>query len=161
MLRFNRKDSDKPIVSTASLPDIVFILLFFFMTVTVVRDKTLMVQNELPNASETGKLTKKDRIIYIYIGAPVKKYSTVHGAGPKIQIDDRLLSLSEIGAYVIEKRNRLPESIRKSMKISLKIDKNANMGPIADLQKELRKVGAFSINYTTCEGDPLENMLEY
>ncbi len=60
MAKFNKKkDGDLPAVSTASLPDIVFMLLFFFMTVTVMKDSSLMVENILPNASEVKKLEKK------------------------------------------------------------------------------------------------------
>ena len=61
MAKFNKKkDGDLPAVSTASLPDIVFMLLFFFMTVTTMKDSTLMVDNTLPNATEVKKLEKKD-----------------------------------------------------------------------------------------------------
>ena len=60
-----KKDGDLPAVSTASLPDIVFMLLFFFMTVTTMKDSSLLVENILPNADQTKKLEKKDRIIYI------------------------------------------------------------------------------------------------
>ena len=71
MSKFSKKkDGELPAVSTASLPDIVFMLLFFFMTVTVMKDSSLKVDNILPNANEIKKLEKKDRIIYIYAGAP-------------------------------------------------------------------------------------------
>ena len=66
MAKFNKKKSgDLPAISTASLPDIVFMLLFFFMVATVMRDSTLMVQNTLPAADQVQKLDKKDRVIYI------------------------------------------------------------------------------------------------
>ena len=117
-----------------------------------------MVENVLPNATETKQLSLKDRIIYIHIGKPTKGYSTTHGIEPKIQIDNNFLELAEIGNYIIAKRNRLPEHLKKQLIISLKIDKNANMGLVADLQKELRKVKAFRVNYTTYDGDAMENL---
>ena len=68
MAKFNKKkDGDLPAVSTASLPDIVFMLLFFFMTVTTMKDSTLMVENTLPNASEVKKLEKKSPGSYVDI----------------------------------------------------------------------------------------------
>ena len=66
MAKFSKKKSGElPAISTASLPDIVFMLLFFFMVATVMRDTTLMVQNTLPAADQIQKLDKKDRVIYI------------------------------------------------------------------------------------------------
>ena len=67
MSKFSKKkDGELPAVSTASLPDIVFMLLFFFMTVTVMKDSSLKVDNILPNANEIKKLEKKDRIVKSY-----------------------------------------------------------------------------------------------
>ena len=54
-----KKGGDLPAISTASLPDIVFMLLFFFMVATVMRDSTLMVVNKLPAADQIQKLDKK------------------------------------------------------------------------------------------------------
>ena len=56
-----RKDGKKsmPAISTASLPDIVFMLLFFFMVTTVMRPTELKVKIKTPEASEVTKLKKK------------------------------------------------------------------------------------------------------
>ena len=68
MSKFKKKGSGElPKISTASLPDIVFMLLFFFMVATVLRDNTLLIQNTLPAADQVQKLDKKDRVIYIYM----------------------------------------------------------------------------------------------
>ena len=70
MAKFNKKKSgDLPAISTASLPDIVFMLLFFFMVATVMRDSTLMVQNTLPAADQVQKLDKKDRVSIYMLGS--------------------------------------------------------------------------------------------
>ena len=75
-----KKDNNKdtPGISTASLPDIVFMLLFFFMVTTVMRETTIMVKQSLPQASEIQKLEKKSLVSYIYIGSPLKSYSVQH-----------------------------------------------------------------------------------
>ena len=80
MSKFNKKKSGElPPVSTASLPDIVFMLLFFFMTVTVMKDSSLKIENTLPNANEIKKLDKKDRVIYVYAGKPTREYQKAFG----------------------------------------------------------------------------------
>ncbi len=159
MAKFNKKKgSDVPAVSTASLPDIIFILLFFFMTVTTMKDNTLMVENTLPNASEVKKLEKKDRVIYIYVGKPSREYQKVFGTEPKIQLNDKFASVSEVGDYILEERAKKPQELQNVLTTALKVDKDANMGLISDIKQELRKVNALKVNYTTYEGDAFRNL---
>ena len=153
-----KKNNNTPEVSTASLPDIVFMLLFFFMTVTVMKDDTLKVANELPNASEIEKLEKKDRIVTVFIGKPQKPFDTMLGSEPKIQIDDKFVSLANFASSIVEKINEKPEHLRPFVTISLKIDKKASMGLITDVKQKLRDINALKINYTTYEGDAFQNL---
>ncbi|QCX01263.1 biopolymer transporter ExbD [Aggregatimonas sangjinii] len=157
MSRFNKNVSSIPEVSTASLPDIVFMLLFFFMTVTVMKDTTLKVDNVLPNATETKKLEKKDRVISIHIGRPTKDLEEALGTEPRIQLEDKFAYLSDVGPYVLAKIAQKPEHLRPYVTISLKVDKKAGMGIIQDVKQELRKVGALKINYTTYEGEAVHD----
>jgi len=159
MSKFNKKkEAGLPPVNTASLPDIIFILLFFFMTVTVMKDSTIKVENILPNASETKKLEKKDRVIYIYVGKPTQEYQKVYGTEPKIQLNDKFASVSEVGDYILQERAEKPQELQNVLTTALKVDKNANMGVITDIKQELRKVNALKINYTTYEGDAFNNL---
>ncbi|MGA9238296.1 ExbD/TolR family protein [Robiginitalea sp.] len=159
MAKFNKKkDGDLPAVSTASLPDIVFMLLFFFMTVTVMKDSSLMVENILPNASEIKKLEKKDRVIYIYVGKPTSQYQKVFGSEPKIQLNDKFANVSEVGDYILQERAKKPQELQNVLTTALKVDKNANMGLISDIKQQLREVNALKINYTTFEGDAFRNL---
>jgi biopolymer transport protein ExbD len=159
MAKFNKKKSgDLPAVSTASLPDIVFMLLFFFMTVTTMKDSSLMVENTLPNASETKKLEKKDRVIYIYVGKPTSQYQKVFGSEPKIQLNDKFANVSEVGDFILQERAKKPQELQNVLTTALKVDKNANMGLISDIKLELRKVNALKVNYTTYEGDAFRNL---
>lgn len=153
-----KKDGDLPPVSTASLPDIVFMLLFFFMTVTVMKDSSLMVENVLPNASEVKKLEKKDRVLYIYVGKPTRDYQKVFGTEPKIQLNDKFASVSEVGDFILQERAKKPQELQNVLTTAMKVDKNANMGLIADIKQQLRKVNALKINYTTYEGDAFRNV---
>ncbi|MGB5190407.1 ExbD/TolR family protein [Robiginitalea sp.] len=159
MAKFNKKkDGDIPAVSTASLPDIVFMLLFFFMTVTVMKDSSLMVENILPNASEIKKLEKKDRVIYIYVGKPTSQYQKVFGSEPKIQLNDKFANVSEVGDYILQERAKKPQELQNVLTTALKVDKNASMGLISDIKQQLREVNALKINYTTFEGDAFRNL---
>ena len=153
MSRYRKKSTSVPEVSTASLPDIVFMLLFFFMTVTVMKDTVLKVDNVLPHATEVKKLEKKDRVISIHIGKPSSELREVLGSEPRIQLEDKFANVSEVGPFVLAKLAKMPEHIRPYVTISLKVDKKANMGIIDDVKEELRKVGALKINYTTYEGE--------
>ncbi len=153
-----KKDSGLPAVNTASLPDIVFMLLFFFMTVTVMKDNTLKVQNTLPNASETKKLEKKDRVIYIYVGAPESQYQSKFGDEARIQLNDKFSSPSDVGGYILEERAKKSQDLQNVLTIALKVDKNSNMGLISDIKHELRKVNALKVNYTTYDGDAFINL---
>lgn len=159
MSKFNKKKgSELPPVNTASLPDIVFMLLFFFMTVTVMKDSTIKVENTLPNASETKKLEKKDRVIYIYVGKPTPEYQKMFGTEPKIQLNDKYAPVSEIGDYILMERAKKAQELQNVLTTALKVDKNANMGIVSDIKQELRKVNALKINYTTYEGDAFNNL---
>lgn len=153
-----KKDGDLPAVSTASLPDIVFMLLFFFMTVTTMKDSSLLVQNTLPNASEVKKLEKKDRVIYIYVGKPIKEYQKVFGTEPKVQLNDKFADVSEVGSYILAERAKKPQELQNVLTTALKVDKDANMGLISDIKQELRKVNALKVNYTTYEGNAFNNL---
>lgn len=76
MSKFKKKSGGgTPAISTASLPDIVFMLLFFFMVTTVMREVTLKVKNEKPFATEIKKLERKSLVTYLYVGKPKDAYA--------------------------------------------------------------------------------------
>lgn len=136
-----------PVVSTASLPDIIFILLFFFMVTTVLRTKNLMVKQRLPEGTAVQKLEKKSLVSFIYIGPP--KDSVTYGNAPRIQLNDKFAKVSDIADYVESQRQQVLEVRRKYMTFSLKVDKNTKMGIVTDVKQALRKVNALKINYST------------
>lgn len=147
-----------PAISTASLPDIVFILLFFFMTVTTMKDQIPLVENELPLANETEKLTKTDRIIEILVGQSKQEHGSGKTAMVQVQINDRLVEIEEVGHQAIIALNNIPEHLRKMAIVSLKADHKVKMGVISDIKKQLRTVNLLNINYTTIEGDVFQNL---
>lgn len=159
MSKFKKKKSgDLPAISTASLPDIVFMLLFFFMVATVMRDSTLMVKNTLPVADQVQKLDKKDRVMYIYAGKPSQRYQEKFGTQPKIQLNDKFATVQDVGAFVLAERAAKRQELQNVLTTSLKVDGDTKMGLISDIKQELRKVNALKINYTTRTGDYTQNL---
>jgi len=150
MSKFKKKsDGGLPPINTASLPDIVFMLLFFFMVATVMRDSTLMIENSLPMASEVEKLEKKSLVSHIYVGKPSRNYKKQYGTEARIQLNDKFADVTEIGAFIQAERATKREEEIPFLITSLKIDEDANMGLIGDIKQELRKVNALKINYAT------------
>lgn len=146
-----RKSGNKelPPISTASLPDIVFMLLFFFMVTTTMREVTLQVKITLPTATELSKLEKKSLVSYIYIGEPLRQYQAKFGVAPRIQLNDQFANVGEISNFVIAEREARDEAERPMMITSLKVDENTKMGIVADVKQELRKAAALHINYSS------------
>ncbi len=152
-----KKDGGLPPVNTASLPDIVFMLLFFFMVATVMREDTLMIQNSLPLANQVEKLDKKNPIAYIYMGKPAAGYEK-YGKTARIQLNDKFARVEDVAAFIAAERAAMREELIPFLTVSLKVDRDAKMGIVGDVKQELRKVNALKINYTTGAGDALTNM---
>ena len=146
-----RKDSkkDTPGISTASLPDIVFMLLFFFMVTTVMRETTIMVQQSLPQATEIQKLEKKSLVSYIYIGSPVERMQGTYGTKARIRLNDAFATVDDIPQYITAERTARDEKEVPFMTTSIKADQNTKMGIVTDVKQELRKANALKINYST------------
>ncbi len=132
-------------ISTASLPDIIFILLFFFMVSTVMREVSLKVENKLPKATELTKLAKRSLVSYIYVGAPVNK--KMWGTSPKLQLNDAFAEIGDIGLFIEHERANMPESKRRFLNVSMKVDKETKIGILTDVKQELRKANALRISY--------------
>ncbi len=157
MAKFQRKGKGgMPQVSTASLPDIVFMLLFFFMVSTVMREQTLKINQKLPGATEVKKLERKSLVSYINIGKPKKTFQKMFGTEPRIQLNDAFAKVEDIRDYVAAEREKMDENERPLMTVSLKVDQETKMGIIVDVKQELRKASALKINYSTRKVEAIE-----
>lgn len=136
-----------PAISTSSLPDVIFMLLFFFMISTQMRDQEVLVQTKVPEATEVQKLEKKTLVSYIYIGQPTRVMQQKWGTSPRIQLNDSYHSPQDILEFVASERDKMNEADRAMMTICLKADQNTRMGIITDVKQELRKANALKINY--------------
>lgn len=151
MSKFKDKGKKElPPVSTASLPDIIFMLLFFFMVTTVMREVDLKVKVKLPDASEVDKLEDKANVDYIYIGPPTEEGK--FGSEPRIQLDDQYATLGEIIPWKTEKIGARDEAVQPLVTTSMKVDKDTYMKIVTDVKQELRKGNFLKINYSTSRG---------
>lgn len=154
MAKFSREGKNEiPPISTASLPDIVFMLLFFFMVSTTMRDTTLMVSNKLPIATEVAKLEKKTLVSYIIVGPPTREYQRLYGTEPRIQLNDSFKTLVDIRDFISSERDAMSEADRPLLTTALKIDENTRMRIVTEIKQELRKASALKISYTARKVD--------
>lgn len=132
-MKFEKKRaSTKQEIPTASMPDIIFMLLLFFMVTTTLREVEVLVNFTLPEAEAIEKIENKRLISYIWIGKE-----------NRMQINDSIVRLEDVQDIMYKKRQELPNVI-----VSLRIDKNTDMGLVTDLQQELRKAYCLRINYS-------------
>ncbi|MFB6248854.1 MAG: ExbD/TolR family protein [Salinibacter sp.] len=148
MARFQRSTSDtEPEFTTASLPDIVFMLLIFFMVSTVLREQNIKVRTQLPQAEALTKIQQKRLVSKIHIG-PLKKGE--NQGETRIQIDDALIeNRSAIRTIMYNKLQQQPKLIA-----SLKVDQESEMKIVNQVQQELREAGALRINYSSNRENP-------
>lgn len=156
MSKFKKKKSgDLPAISTASLPDIVFMLLFFFMVVTVLRDSNLLVMQKLPKGDQVEKL-KKDRSVFIYAGKPSPRYQDKYGKEGKIQIGDKYTDLTNLKFALTELRAKLRPELQSKVMVALKVDEETNTGLVTDIKQELRDLNMLKLIYITTPGNQLD-----
>ena len=131
-MRFNRKSKVRNVIPTASMADISFLLLVFFMVSTVfVRYRGVPV--ELPEAEKIEKLESRRNILQIWVDS-----------GGMINVEDRSVPLDVLGTFVHQRLTANPRLI-----ISLRGDKDSQFGIISDVMQELRKVEALRVNFST------------
>ena len=148
-------DREVPAMSTTSLPDVVYIILFFFMLSTSMRDQELLVHYKVPEATEVQKLEKKSLVSYIHIGQPTLAMQEKFGTAPRIQLNDSYKTTKDILDFVAGERDQLSEVDRALMTICLKADGKTKMGIITDVKQELRRANALKISYAAIESEGL------
>ena len=145
-----KKDGQKdvPAISSSSLSDIVFMLLFFFMVTTQLRETENKVMVNIPQASEVTKLVRKDLNSYINIGTPIKSLQSQYGTEARIQLNDSFRTTAEIRDFVAAERDSKSEADRQFMTISISADQDVRMGIVTDVKQELRRCSALRIMYS-------------
>jgi len=133
---FKKKSKVSTEIPTASMPDIVFMLLLFFMVTTVFRQVT-GIPIDLPVAKRIMKLEAKKNVTSIY-------------ANPdgEISIDDKFVKVGEIRHIMYKKVIESPKMV-----VSMKMDQAAKMNLVINIQQELREANTLVVNYCAKFGD--------
>lgn len=171
MIRRNRRLREVPMLNTASLPDLIFTVLFFFMIVTHMRTTTSKVQYALPQGTELKRLVKKSAVTYIYIGRdmPETTRETSSAASPntssavlpntssassmdvsayKVQLNNRVGTIGEVASFVANEKKRMNPDDQVKMTVSIKADRSTPMYVINAVKRAVRAGGATRINYS-------------
>lgn len=147
MSKFKKSSGTSQDIPTAALPDIIFMLLFFFMVTTVLREQDIMVKQQLPKATQLTKIQRKSLVSYIYLGEP--KNTNLYGDEPKIQTNDVFVDIEDIIQFVNQEKDKLSEVERDQITMSLKVDEEVKFGIIDDVQQELRTGNARRVLYSS------------
>lgn len=148
---FRRTRREVPQLNTAALPDLIFTVLFFFITVTHMRQVTLKVKYRVPEGTELTRLVKKSAVTHIYIGKPTDEMSRVVGGGTRVQVNDKFADMAEVTDYVAAERNRMSPEDAQMMSVSVRADRGTEMGIISDVRQALRRAGALRVNYSAVQ----------
>jgi biopolymer transport protein ExbD len=152
MSKFNKKKKGLPPINTASLPDIVFMLLFFFMVATTMRETSVLVENKLPDATEIKKLSEKRLTSTIYVGPAKGTPKGTKSAGDLIQLNDKIATVKDVRNFIYMQREGVPSEEQGAMTTLIKSDINSTVGTISDIKKELREINALKVTYATRQG---------
>ena len=147
MNKFKTSSNTSQEIPMAALPDIIFMLLFFFMVTTIVRPHEIMVEQKIPKATQLRKIEKKSLVAHFNIGAP--KNVNQYGVEPKIQYNDVFIETRQIPQHVEEARAKLSEPEKDKLTISLKVDEKVKMGIVSDVETQLKEVNALKVIYNT------------
>ena len=150
MSRFGGSNKKEvPAITSSSLSDIVFMLLFFFMVTTQLRETENKVIVKLPEASEVVKLERKDLASYINIGTPTRNYQAQFGTDARIQLNDSFKTIDDIRDFIAAERESMSEGDRSFMQTVIRADEDVRMGIITDVKQELRRCSALKIMYAS------------
>jgi biopolymer transport protein ExbD len=147
MIRRNRRLREVPMLNTASLPDLIFTVLFFFMIVTHMRTTTSKVKYALPQGTELKRLVKKSAVTYIYIGRAMPE-TTREMSAYKVQLNNRVGTIGEVASFVANEKKRMNPDDQVKMTVSIKADRSTPMYVINAVKRAVRAGGATRINYS-------------
>lgn len=151
MTKFKRNLNTSEDIPTASLPDIIFMLLFFFMVTTIIRPHEIMVQQHVPKATQLKKIEQKSLVTHFNIGAPKNKVQ--YGTESRIQFNDVFIEPEQIPQQIEQARQKLGEAERDKLTVSLKIDQEVKMGIVTDVEEQFKEVNALKVLYNTVKDE--------
>ena len=147
--KFQRKRQNVPSLTMASMPDLIFTVLFFFMIVTHMRSDEVKVRVEVPQGKEMQKLANKASVVNIYIG------HRNDGKGDQqawlVQFNGDLVTPEEIPARIEQIRANMSPENAEHLTVNLRADRRTPMGVINDVKQALQKSYALRVNYSATD----------
>ena len=164
----DRRRHGVPSLNVASMPDLIFTVLFFFMIVTHMRSDEVKVRLEVPAGSEVKKLTGHPAIVNIYIGRQGDRETRSQESGDwsqesgvrrldntwLVQLNGDIVSPKEIPARINAIRSKLSPENAERLTVSFRADRHAPMGLVSDVKQALQQAYALKINYSATEISP-------
>ena len=147
-----RRQREIPQLNMASMPDLIFTVLFFFMIVTHMRSGPVMVKHQVPAGKELTKLSKQPVITYIYIGKPLGG-AAADSPSSVVQVNDKIMEVDAISDYMSSLRHSLGKEDAENMIVSLKVDKDTEMGLVSDVKQALRRAHVTRVHYSAVSKD--------
>ncbi len=144
---FRRPDHSMPELNMASLPDLIFTVLFFFMIVTHMRDVEKQVQYQVPAGTEVEKEQHKSAVLHIYIGHPLDGSSDEF----LIQLNNQIATVGDIRRFVESERRRMSPEDQERLTVSIEADRDVPMAIINEVKQALRQSYALNISYAASE----------
>ena len=145
--RFRRPDHSVPELNMASLPDLIFTVLFFFMIVTHMRDVEKRVTYEVPAGTEVEKPAHKSAVVHIYIGRPLDGSTDDYC----LQLNNELTTVSAIPQFIDAERRRMSPEDQERLVVSIEADRDVPMAIINDVKQALRRSYALNVSYAATE----------
>ena len=144
---FRRPDHSVPELNMASLPDLIFTVLFFFMIVTHMRDVEKRVQYQVPAGTEVEKAQHKSSVVHIYIGQPTDGSTDDYC----IQLNNQIATTAEIARFIETERRRMSPEDQERLTVSIEADRDVPMSIINDVKQALRKSYALNVSFAATE----------
>jgi len=140
-MNLKRHHRGVPELQMASMPDLIFTILFFFMIVTHMRENTIKVEYQQPLGENLVKVTNKAAVINIYVGR------AIDGGEYEVQVGNNIVPLSELTKALRIAREEVPSDQMENLCASLLADKEVPMSYINKVKQALREAKILKVNY--------------
>ena len=141
LYRSKRNRRTIPVLNTASLPDLIFTVLFFFMIVTHMRDDNMQVKYTLPKGDQLSSQQKRPDIVDIYVGTAVAE-------GYLLQVNNEVVDISALGDILMRASQKAEASGMSSVRVNFCADRDVPMSMISEIKRVMRRCHALEVSYT-------------
>ena len=143
MFQSSARDKGVPSLNMASMPDLIFTVLFFFMIVTHMRSDEVKVRLQVPQGTEVQKLANRPSVVNVYVGQLDGQW--------QVQVNGDVVRPDDITARIEQIRQRMAPENAEHLTVSFRADRKAPMRVINQVKRTLQRSYALRINYSATE----------